>query len=48
MFPLWEFLVALGTWAQSHQLLMIAGWAVVVVCCGGRELVRFLARRTRP
>jgi hypothetical protein len=45
MSPLWEFLITLGAWAQSHQLVMIAGWAVVVVFCGGRELARFWARR---
>jgi hypothetical protein len=45
MSPLWEFFITLGAWAQSHQLLMIAGWAVVVVFGGGRELARFLTRR---
>jgi hypothetical protein len=45
MNPFWAFLVTLGAWAQEHPTLMLMGFAVVVVFCGGRELARLLARR---
>jgi hypothetical protein len=47
MAPSFQFLVSVGQWAQEHQALILAFWGTVVFVLGGRELVRFFARRPR-
>jgi hypothetical protein len=49
MMPLWSFLVSLGTWAQSHQHLMLALCATVVILLGAaRWTWRASAPERRP
>ena len=47
MAPYFQFLVSIGQWAQEHQALLLAFWGTVIVVLGGREMLRFVARRTR-
>jgi len=44
----WQFLLAVGQWAQEHAALMLACWGTIVVVLGGREVLRLLVRRHRP
>lgn len=45
MSPFWSLLVALGTWAEAHQALVLACSGTVVVVMGLAQLAQWRARR---